>query len=176
MIWNVYSENSGKIESYNIFDNFNFLKDLKNMFEDISKEASRYRDEYKFDSEAKSILDMDAYQQHMLNFEDESLHKICRYHFWAKCEHEITLTSWPPHITRENLIKLIVEDAEYQEKYKHAAFSYSLELDVAKKVDIYAQLQLNWDIFKEYIFTNVTKIIKLYKMRKKDLKELGVTI
>ena len=146
------------------------------MFKNIRKEESRYRDEYKFDSEAKSILDMDAYQQHMLNFEDVCLHKICRYHFWAKCEHEIVLTSWPSTVSRETLIKLIVEDAEYQEKYKHAAVRYSLELDVAEKVDIYDQLQLNWNIFKEYIFTNATNINKLYKVRKKELKELGVTI
>ena len=53
---------------------------------------------------------------------DEKLKRILQYWFWAKCEHEVLICGWPP--------------------------SHS---DVDKKIDIYSQVMLNWDVFVEYV-------------------------
>ena len=50
------------------------------------------------------------------------LKRILMYYFWSKCEHEVIIQAWPP--------------------------SHS---DVEKKVDIYDQVLLNWDVFVNYV-------------------------
>ena len=45
------------------------------------------------------------------------------YYFWSKCEWEIVLTSWP-------------EYSNFNEK----------------KIDVYDQIMLNWDVFVKYVW------------------------
>lgn len=56
---------------------------------------------------------------------DERLKRLCHYYFWAKCEYEIVLECFPEW-----------------DKFKK------------KKVDVYSQLELNWDKFVNYILEN----------------------
>lgn len=53
---------------------------------------------------------------------EERLDKMCMYYFWSKCEYEVIVSAWPPRDGSE------------------------------EKIDIYAQLRANWDIFKELVF------------------------
>ena len=56
---------------------------------------------------------------------DERLKRLCHYYFWSKCEYEIVLECFPEW-----------------DKFKK------------KKVDVYSQLELNWDKFVNYILEN----------------------
>lgn len=59
------------------------------------------------------------------------LKRICMYYFWSKCEYEIILTCFPKW-----------------DKFKE------------EKIDVYSQLNLNWDKFVNYIWENKNKILK----------------
>lgn len=61
----------------------------------------------------------------------KELKSICVYFFWAKCEYEIILTCWPEW-----------------DKFKK------------EKIDVYSQLNLNWDKFVNYIWDNKKEILK----------------
>lgn len=54
-----------------------------------------------------------------------------QYYFWSKCEMEVTITDWPT----------------------------SGEID--RKVDIYEQVYMNWDIFYAYFWEHRNEIQKL---------------
>ena len=49
-----------------------------------------------------------------------------RYRFWCKCEWEIILSDWPP-----------------SDKFQKA------------KIDVYDQLRMNWDVFVDYVWSNI---------------------
>ena len=61
----------------------------------------------------------------------ERIRQIAKYYFWSKCEYEILVTSW------------IMPDT-----FKD------------KKIDVYDQLELNWDRFIDYIWENKKEILK----------------
>ena len=64
----------------------------------------------------------------------QELKNTAQYYFWAKCEYEVTVHGWPP---------------------AHS--------DVTIKVDIFDQLQLNWDAFVRYVYNyDGTKRAKYY--------------
>ena len=63
------------------------------------------------------------------NFSDR-IKRIARYYFWGKCEYEILITSW----LATNNFK-------------------------AEKIDVYDQLELNWDRFIDYIWENKKDLI-----------------
>ena len=74
--------------------------------------------------------DVEALFKENLNREDfgQKLMKICRYWFWAKCEAESVIGTFPP----------------YNDIVKQLAYS--------AKIDVYQQLEMNWDIFADYVF------------------------
>ena len=61
----------------------------------------------------------------------DRLRRIVMYYFWSKCEYEIILTCWPSW-----------------DKFKE------------EKIDVYSQLDLNWDKFVNYIWDNKKEILK----------------
>ena len=71
------------------------------------------------------------YKKNKKNFDtfSEQLQRDARYYFWSKCEWEIILSNWPP----------------------------SKQEPIEEKIDVFDQLQLNWDYFVQYTwnwFTN----------------------
>lgn len=58
----------------------------------------------------------------------EEVRNIVMYYYWAKCEWEVIISAWPPN-----------ENAKEE------------------KVDVYSQVMLNFDIFYNYIYTNLFK-------------------
>lgn len=59
------------------------------------------------------------------------------YYFWCKCEYEIILSCWPPHDSFPD-----------------------------RKVDISTQIELNWDRFVEYLWSNQDELIEEAKKYK----------
>lgn len=72
----------------------------------------------------------------------EQLRRELMYHYWSKCEWEVIMTSWPPDTTG---------------RFKD------------KKIDVYDQIQMNWDVFADYVWTNLP--VRKRAARKKPTKE-----
>lgn len=57
----------------------------------------------------------------------EEVRTSLMYYFWSKSEHEVIITGWPPKTS----------GIEFNDR----------------KVDIYAQVMMNWHVFSEYIWS-----------------------
>lgn len=70
-----------------------------------------------------------CYDKFKDNFEEFSnaVKHILMYYFWSKCEWEIILSDWPP-----------------SETFK------------SKKISVYDQVILNWDIFVDYVWRTLS--------------------
>lgn len=75
--------------------------------------------------------------------------------FWARCEYEIICTSWPPYICTENIEKLRKEVFDYKEKWGHFPLRTMVPLEIAEKIDIFSQLDMNWPQFIDYVWNNI---------------------
>ena len=126
MIWNVYCEsfNNSSIIKYNIFNHKGFAKDVNKLLkEDITK------DEF-----------------------TEQLKRSLKYYFWGKSEYEVVITSWPVYIYRSELDRLNTEYEEYNNKWGHYPYDINIVPNVGKKIDIYSQVMMNFDIFVDMIW------------------------
>ena len=162
--WNVYKEdvNSKEIEIYNVFNHGGFIEGLNKMFKDIKKEQSNY---LKVNNLQGLLTSREAkkYSKHMEEFEDGCLRKVCAYYFWSKSEYEIVLTSWPPYMDVEVIDKLKQEVDEHDSKLSWKQQRINVPLEVSMKIDIYEQLLLNWNAFKNYVFEHEKEIKKEFK-------------
>lgn len=66
--------------------------------------------------------------------------------YWSKVEYEMVLTDVFTSIDNNELERL---------KQLYDRYNYSTNLKVEKKIDIYDQVMLNWDIFSEYVYKNI---------------------
>lgn len=125
--WNVYrhSVNSKKIEQFNIFEHGRFLEDVK-------KDLKKCETKEEFADKLRGNL---------------------AYYYWAKCEHEIVISSFPVRIKKEEFGRLNTEFKRDSERYGHEPCSMWVCPDVGEKVDVYEQVRLNWDIFVDYVWS-----------------------
>ena len=98
--WFVYCEDVNRrvIEPYNIFNHVGFLKDC-------CKAAEMHSDN-------KDVFAAEV-------------ERWLKYYYWAKCEWEIILSSWPND-----------------------------ERTKKEKIDVYDQVMLNFDVFIDYLWNN----------------------
>lgn len=62
---------------------------------------------------------------------EKKLKSSMMYYFWSRCEWEIILSEWPP-----------------------APPERKTEI----KIDVFDQVQLNWDVFVNYIYTHLSEM------------------
>ena len=126
--WNVYTHdfNGKKIKVFNIFNHGRFLEDVK---KDLKK------------CEAKEEF-------------AEKLRGHLFYYYGSKCEWEVVITSWTPHITISELNRLNAERDRALKEHNREPYSLYVNPDVAEKVDVYSQVLLNWDVFVEYVWSH----------------------
>ena len=119
LTWNAYIEdrNANTIKVFNIFNSFRFISD-------IIKANNKYKNDFEFLQEVRSSL---------------------MYAFWSKAEYEVIITSWPPHIEKEEFERLTKEDIR---------FRTWVNLSMGEKIDVYNQVMINWEAFKLYLLTN----------------------
>ena len=122
--WNVYRENHNKIETFNIFNNSKFYEEVKKALK-------------KFDNKEEFA---------------EEIRKSLAWCYWSKCEWEVVIASFPARITKEELNRINEEFKNDTEKYGREPCSEWISPSISKKVDIYEQVRLNWDIFVDYIW------------------------
>ena len=165
--WNVYKEdiNAHKIETYNVFNHGGFLRSLAFMFQRVKKYANDFLEFLKDGDLSKplSVKDTKKFNKQMEIYKDEVLRRECSYYFWSKCEYEVILTSWPSYMKVEDIDKLKQEVEEHDSKYNWKQLKINVPLEVAEKIDIYDQLRLNWEVFKNYVFEHEKEIKKEYK-------------
>ena len=128
MEWNVFNEdfNSREIGVYNIFNHCRFAESVKKLLkEKITKEEFA-----------------------------EKLRRELSYNFWAKCEYEVVITSWPPYIDKKELDRLNAEYEEYNTKWGRYPYKINVCPDVGKKIDIYSQVMLNFNVFCDYVWSH----------------------
>ena len=128
MTWNVFRENINRKEivKYNIFNHSGFADEVDELLkEEVSK------DEF-----------------------DEKLRRILFYYFGSKAEYEVVITSWVPHISKEELDRLNTEYEEYNNKWGHYPYKINVSPDVGEKVSIYDQVMMNWHCFVDMVWKN----------------------
>lgn len=133
MKWYVFCEdvNKNKIIEFDIFQHGRFKQDVENLLRE------------------KDIL--------IEEFE-EKLDIISRKYFWSKSEYEVVITSWPPYLTKEELLLTNDKFLKQCEKYGDKVCKVNIKPEVAEKIDIYQQVKLNWDVFVEYVWSNKATI------------------
>ena len=142
--WNVYTENfNGRtIEEHNIFNHYGLVNSLLDKYNEIilskmTKDTSR--------NEAIALLESNK------EVFIEELKGDLGYYYWAKAEWEAVITTWPPYIDTNEIKRIVKEDSENAHNYR----TY-VNVDVGEKVDVYKQIQLNWDHFIDYVWAAVT--------------------
>lgn len=134
--WIVYCSdtNRNKIKTFNIFNHSRFR-------EDVEKYLKKYKDKEEF---------------------AEHLKRSLMYHFWSKCEWEIVITDWAPHITMKELDRLNAEREKTSREYGRDPYTLYVNPEVAEKIDVYEQVMNNWEIFLDYVWNS-----KIHRPRKK---------
>ena len=118
--------NGRSIEKFNIFDQGRFLEDVK-------KDLKKYADKEEFSERLRGHL---------------------FYYYGSKCEWEVVITSWVPHITISELNRLNEEREKTLKKYNREPYSLYVNPDIGEKIDIYNQVMLNWDLFVDYVWSH----------------------
>jgi hypothetical protein len=76
------------------------------------------------------------------------------YYFWSKYEYEVVVTTFPPYITMDELDNLNKEREAHKEKYGRDYVIINVNPDTGAKIDIYAQVMNNWDVFLDYVWSS----------------------
>jgi DNA-directed RNA polymerase specialized sigma subunit len=134
--WVVYCSdiNRNEIKTFNIFNHSRFR-------EDVEKYLKKYKDKEEF---------------------AEHLKRSLMYHFWSKCEWEVVITDWVPHITMKELDRLNAEREKTSREYGRDPYTLYVNPEVAEKIDVYEQVMNNWEIFLDYVWNS-----KIHRPRKK---------
>ena len=86
----------------------------------------------------------------------EKLRIIAMYYFCSKAEHEIVITSFPPYINKDEVSR-IIRIASENDVYRYNRYTMHVNLDRGEKIDIYNQLQMNWEHFVDYVWNSKGK-------------------
>lgn len=126
--WNVYRHDINKrgIVEFNIFDHWRFE-------EDVTKDLKKCKTKEEFAERLRGHL---------------------FYYYGSKCEWEVVITSWVPHITMSELDRMNAEREETKKKYDREPYRLYVNPDVGKKIDVYEQVMLNWDLFVDYVWSH----------------------
>ena len=78
----------------------------------------------------------------------EQLRKEAMYAFWGKREYEVAVVELFCMINNKELDRLIAERDS-------STWGHSVNIETHRKVSVYDQLCLNWDIFANYVWENL---------------------
>lgn len=75
--------------------------------------------------------------------------------YWARCEYEIVVTSWPPYLNVEDIDKLKQEVEDKEKQYSTKPYRVNINPTVARKLDVFEQIDANWGVFSQYVWRNI---------------------
>ena len=139
----VYNEdvNNKEIIKYNIFKNSRFMEGLTEAHNQFVEDK-----------------DLDKFKENVKN--------QLLYSYWGRCEYEVVITSWPPHVNVEEIDRVKNEIDEHNSKFNWKQVRAGINLSVGEKISIYDQVMLNFDIFFNYILEHASELASK-KMREK---------
>lgn len=153
LIYNVYHEkfNHKEIEVVNILGYSVVKKKLDELRKLYRKGLKKFLAEDTFTY--RSYLSGDIVFNKSDNFEEKFKTEIfapefrntLMYYFWSKCECEIILTNWPTSFK---------VDVEKLDATKHDVRDV-VDLEIAKKIDMYDQVMNNWYLILDYVWNNL---------------------
>lgn len=148
--WNIFIEDPNKREI--VVKNIVpwIWEDLKKWKSEVKKREKKYIQE---NGHTDGKFDYDTFE-----WFKEELRKRLQWQFWSRCEYEIVLTDVFGSIKREELERLVEEYNKDKTKYR-----YNVNLDVERKIDVYEQIMLNFDIFAKYMWDNLCFVRGEYK-------------
>ena len=128
MVWNVYrcDINSRQVEIYNIFEHGGFIDAVKKLMKKKIK-----KDEF-----------------------SEELRIIVGYFFRARIQWEMSICFYPVNVGREEIERVIDEREKFYRKEGKFPYLQGIDVESVKKIDVYEQVKLNWEIFLDYVWGN----------------------
>ena len=132
--FNVLIENNGKFEPYNI------MRYLKNSWERFIERRNEVSKDPEWDDDFKN----DSYWTYPETFEQikKWIDRELKYQYWARCEYEIILSSWPSYDLDEDT-----------KKYKKG--TVVIPDGKGRKIDIYEQCKMNLDIITQIFLEDI---------------------
>lgn len=145
LCWNVYVSdfNSGRIKTYNIFQHHGF-------YDECVKAKKKHKD------------DKEGF--------GKDVHGWLTYYFWSKCEWEVILDHWPSgeiyNMRKVLTLEEIYHDLKYPEDKLFSAPDRRFEIRVfpehnrfrEEKIDVFAQVENNWDVFIDYLWEHRSEL------------------
>ena len=135
--WNVlrYNHNNRSFETFNIFNHWRFSEYIDKLLSD--KQITR-------------------------EYFEERLRREVMYYYWSKTEWECIVTDLQPHIKQKELKRIITEcylDRTIEQGMMRGSH---VNLSDCEKIDVYDQVNLNWDAFVEYVweFSKAAKLVQ----------------
>ena len=87
----------------------------------------------------------------------EAVKTVLMYRYWAKSEYEVVITDWPPRVDTDEISRLVLEVDRFKKEIGREPYSLHINPLIAKKIDVFEQIQLNWDIFIDYLWNNLRR-------------------
>ena len=125
--WNVlrYNHNDREFEVFNVFNHWSFREYLEKLLTD--KNITR-------------------------EYFEERLRREVMYCYWSKTEWECIVTDTKPHIKRKELDRIIDECYQRRTIEQGLPRCEAVNLSDSEKIDVYDQVNLNWEAFVEYVW------------------------
>ena len=107
-------------------------------------------DHYSFSYYVERLLKKDLSKEDFV----EQLRREAQYYYWSKTEWEYIITGVQPYIGRRELERIISECYLKRSKADPPCRCSHVNLSHSDKIDVYAQLCLNWDEFVDYVWSH----------------------
>lgn len=76
--------------------------------------------------------------------------------YGTRAEYEVVVTSWPPFINIDDIEKLQKEVEDREKTWGSKPHKVNINPTVAEKIDIFQQLDMNWHVFADYVWDNIS--------------------
>lgn len=126
--WNVFRHDSNKNEivAYNVFGKY--------IVDELKKRKNKCSSKEEFSEELKRLM---------------------MYYYWSKYEHEIVISSFPIYVDTDEINRVDFDRARFVKERGREPYRLSIHPEVGSKIDIYKQLEINWDKFLDYVWENI---------------------
>lgn len=150
-VWNVYYKgwSDPRVHTVNVFTFGQFdsiFKSLKKILRKLRKETKDL-----------SGREADRARERIRKALSDELHGDLVYYFWSKCEYEIIMSEWPEHYdcdrAGEKAAEFASQDPEwYKDHDKVSRVLYAADTGHDVKVDIFSQIDANYEHFLRVVF------------------------
>lgn len=126
----------------------------KVIMEDFNSRKIIYYDLFKSGYWEKIAKELKEKHPIFQNWSDAFYQKLA-YQYHCRAEYEIVITSWPPYIKTEDVEKLQKEIEDREKAWGNKPIKVNITPTIARKIDIFEQLDENWSVFSKYVWNNI---------------------